>query len=205
MRAIRPLMVCMMLVALQWQLALAEESRTPTEVIEATANGVQSLLVGQKAYYADHATELYNLVDRLLLPSFDVEYAGKQVLGKTHWNAATVEQRTKFIEVFYGFLIKTYAKGVLEFDQDRLTVLPDPSYSKDGRKALVHTQLMLDGSDDVLINYALRQTPDGWKIYDVRIDGVSYIKNYRSQFDAEISARGIDAVIQRLEEEAAGA
>lgn len=205
MRAIRPLMVCMMLVALQWQLALAEESRTPTEVIEATANGVQSLLVGQRAYYADHATELYNLVDRLLLPSFDVEYAGKQVLGKTHWNAATVEQRTKFIEVFYGFLIKTYAKGVLEFDQDRLTVLPDPSYSKDGRKALVHTQLMLDGSNDVLINYALRQTPDGWKIYDVRIDGVSYIKNYRSQFDAEISARGIDAVIQRLEEEAAGA
>lgn len=198
-------MVCMMLVALQWQLALAEESRTPTEVIEATANGVQSLLVGQRAYYAENATELYNLVDRLLLPSFDVEYAGKQVLGKTHWNAATVEQRTKFIEVFYGFLIKTYAKGVLEFDQDRLTVLPDPSYSKDGRKALVHTQLMLDGSDDVLINYALRQTPDGWKIYDVRIDGVSYIKNYRSQFDAEISARGIDAVIQRLEEEAAGA
>lgn len=198
-------MVCMMLVALQWQLALAEESRTPTEVIEATANGVQSLLVGQRAYYAENVTELYNLVDRLLLPSFDVEYAGKQVLGKTHWNAATVEQRTKFIEVFYGFLIKTYAKGVLEFDQDRLTVLPDPSYSKDGRKALVHTQLMLDGSDDVLINYALRQTPDGWKIYDVRIDGVSYIKNYRSQFDAEISARGIDAVIQRLEEEAAGA
>lgn len=198
-------MVCMMLVALQWQLALAEESRTPTEVIEATANGVQSLLVGQRAYYAENVTELYNLVDRLLLPSFDVEYAGKQVLGKTHWNAATVEQRTKFIEVFYGFLIKTYAKGVLEFDQDRLTVLPDPSYSKDGRKALVHTQLILDGSDDVLINYALRQTPDGWKIYDVRIDGVSYIKNYRSQFDAEISARGIDAVIQRLEEEAAGA
>ncbi len=205
MRAIRPLMLCIMLVALQWQSALAEESRTPTEVIEATANGVQSLLVGQRAYYADHATELYNLVDRLLLPSFDVEYAGKQVLGKTHWNAATVEQRTKFIEVFYGFLIKTYAKGVLEFDQDRLTVLPDPSYSKDGRKVLVRTQLMLDGSDDVLINYALRQTPDGWKIYDVRIDGVSYIKNYRSQFDAEISARGIDAVIQRLEEEAAGA
>ena len=205
MRAIRPLMLCIMLVALQWQSALAEESRTPTEVIEATANGVQSLLVGQRAYYADHATELYNLVDRLLLPSFDVEYAGKQVLGKEHWNAATVEQRTKFIEVFYGFLIKTYAKGVLEFDQDRLTVLPDPSYSKDGRKVLVRTQLMLDGSDDILINYALRQTPDGWKIYDVRIDGVSYIKNYRSQFDAEISARGIDAVIQRLEEAAAGA
>ena len=48
----------------------------------------------------------------------------------------------------------------------------------------------------VNINYALRETPDGWKIYDVRIDGVSYIQNYRSQFDAEISDRGIDAVIQ---------
>ncbi len=198
-------MVCMMLVALQWQSVLGEESRSPTEVIEATANGVQSLLVGQKAYYADHTTELYNLIERLLLPSFDVEYAGKQVLGKEHWSAATVEQRSKFIEVFYDFLIKTYAKGVLEFDQDRLTVLPDPKYSKNGRKALVRTQLLLDGGGDVLINYALRQTLDGWKIYDVRIDGVSYIKNYRSQFDAEISARGIDAVIQRLEEDAAGA
>jgi len=107
--------------------------------------------------------------------------------------------------VFYDFLIKTYAKGILEFDQDRLTVLPDPKYSKNGRKALVRTQLLLNGGGEVLINYALRQTSDGWKIYDVRIDGVSYIKNYRSQFDAEISARGIDAVIQRLEEDAAGA
>lgn len=196
-------MACMVLVAVQIQPALAEQSRTPTEVIEATASSVQKQLAGQKAYYADHFTELYSLIDQLLLPSFDVEYAGKQVLGRVHWTEATEEQRVQFIKVFYNFLVKTYAKGILEFDQDSVTILPDPSYSKDGRKSLVRTQVVLEGSNDVLINYALRQTPDGWKIYDVRVDGVSYIKNYRSQFDAEISAQGLDTVIRRLEAEAA--
>jgi phospholipid transport system substrate-binding protein len=175
------------------------ENNSPIEVIETTAASLQQRLVGEKSYYKDNIAELYILIDQLLLPSFDVEYAGKQVLGRTHWTAATEAQRVQFIDVFYSFLVRTYASGILEFDQANMEIFPDLSYSKDASKVLVSTQIKLDDGDAVLVKYALRITSNGWKIYDVRIDGVSYIKNYRSQFDAEISAQGIDAVIRRLE------
>jgi phospholipid transport system substrate-binding protein len=182
----------------------AEEgvSASPVAVVEQTASDLQKKLTGQQKFYAANADKLYALVDEILLPNFDIEYAGKLVLGKSHWLAATEEQRVRFVDAFYSFLIKTYAKGVLEFDQEHLIVFPEPKFSKDGRKAMVLTELVIDGGDNIQVNYSVRQTKGHWKIYDVRIEGVSYIQNYRSQFNAEISAQGIEAVIKRLEQEA---
>jgi len=145
------------------------------------------------------------LIDTILLPNFDIQYAGKLVLGKSHWVAATEEQRARFVDAFYSFLIKTYAKGILDFDQENLVIKPEANFSKDGKKAMVLTELIIDGGDNVQINYSVRQSKGQWKIYDVRIEGVSYIQNYRSQFNAEISAQGIEAVITRLEAEAEAA
>ena len=194
------------LMVLSWTLAPAQEAdlagREPIEIINVTATNLQQEVNGRQAYLADNLPELYGVVDRVLVPSFDVEYSGKQVLGRKHWTAASEAQRGRFIGAFYNFLVRTYAKAILEFDQDRMRVLPDVSYSKDSRKALVKTELRLQDGDEVLVAYALRQTDRGWRIYDVRVDGVSYIQNYRSQFDAEISTLGIDAVIERLEQEA---
>ena len=180
-------------------------SAAPVAVVEQTATSLQEKLNGQQQYYAENAEELYALIDTILLPNFDIQYAGKLVLGKSHWVAATEEQRTRFVDAFYTFLIKTYAKGILDFDQENLVVKPEASFSKDGKKAMVLTELIIDGGDNVQINYSVRQSKGQWKIYDVRIEGVSYIQNYRSQFNAEISAQGIEAVISRLEAEAAKA
>ncbi len=174
---------------------------TPIAVIDTRATALAEQMAGKQDYFAENVDELYTLVDELLLPGFDVNYASKLVLGRTHWTTATEAQRDRFIAAFYGFLVRTYAKGLVGFSQDDMTIDPDPAYSKDGNKALVRTQLALENGEAVQINYALRKTDAGWKMYDVRIDGVSYIQNYRSQFDAEISARGIDAVIRRLETE----
>ena len=185
--------------------AEAELKAAPVAVVEQTATSLQERLAGQQKYYAENADKLYALVDEVLLPNFDIQYAGKLVLGKSHWLAATEGQRTRFVDAFYTFLIKTYAKGVLEFDQDNLVVSPEASFSKDGLKAMVLTELIIDGGDNIQVNYSVRQTKGLWKIYDVRIEGVSYIQNYRSQFNAEITAQGIEAVITRLEREAANA
>jgi phospholipid transport system substrate-binding protein len=174
----------------------------PVAVINVTATNLQQALVGKQDYFAKNLPELYQMVDQVLVPSFDVEYAGKQVLGKKHWTAASKDQRDRFIAAFYDFLVKTYAKAVLEFDQRRMKVQPEPSYSKGRDKALVRTELQLKDGSRVLVAYALRDKPEGWRIYDVRVDGVSYVQNYRSQFDAEITALGIDTVIERLEAEA---
>jgi phospholipid transport system substrate-binding protein len=143
---------------------------------------------------------LYGVIDEVLLPVFDRRYAGHLVLGK-HWKPATAEQRDRFIAAFYAFLLKTYAKGMLEFDQDNMRVLAAEDSSKENR-ARVKTELKLGDGSTVPVNYSLRRSSAGWKVYDVRIEGVSYVQNYRNQFAAEISALGIDAVIARLEDEA---
>ena len=196
--------VATMLAVVTYSLPGAEEvlSAEPVAVVEQTASRLQEKLNGQQQYYAQNADELYARIDESLLPNFDIEYAGKLVLGKSHWMAATEEQRTRFVAAFYSFLIKTYAKGILEFDQESLVIVPEANFSKNGKKALVLTELIIDGGATIQVNYSVRQTKDSWKIYDVRIEGVSYIQNYRSQFNAEITAQGIDAVILRLEDEA---
>jgi len=190
---------------LVWASVPAAEEGSPNAVIESTASALAAQLEGRRSYYTVHTAELNALVDELLLPSFDVSYASKLVLGREHWTAATPVQRERFAQAFYGFLVRTYAKGLLGFDQTAMTINPKVRYSRDGKKALVQTRLALTVGDPVAINYALRDSAAGWKMYDVRIDGVSYIQNYRNQFDAEISARGIQAVIDRLEAESATA
>ena len=182
-----------------------EADRSPYEIIETTATAVSERLDGRKLYYDENPDELYALIDELLLPHFDVRYAGRLVLGR-HWKTATKEQRDRFVEVFYRFLVQSYANGILEFEQGSIKVLPMEG-GQDEKRVVVKTETRMDDGSEVPINYSMRKTPDGWRVYDVRIEGVSYVQNYRNQFNAEIAALGVDAVIDRLtaEVEAAAA
>ena len=200
-----PLQAGLLMLLLVTKPLVVTAADAPVLIVESTATALQVELAGKQKYFEEHPVELYTLIDMVLLPSFDVEYSAKQVLGRTHWTASSETQHERFIAAFYNFLIKTYAKAILNFDQDNMSVQQEASYSKNGSKALVRTQILLDGGDSLLINYAMRETPAGWRIYDMRVDGVSYIQNYRSQFDAEITANGIESVIQRLEADAAAA
>jgi len=197
-----PLLSLLILAGLAGTAPVGAESRSPYEVIETAATRLQQGLEGRQAYYSDNEDELYTLISDEFLPVFDVRYAGYLVLGK-HWEVASKEQRARFIEAFYTFLIRSYAKGVLGFNQEDLAIYPE-IYSSDKKKAEVKTELKLANGTKVPVNYRLRLSRAGWRVYDVRIEGVSYIQNYRSQFNAEISAQGLDAVILRLETEQAG-
>jgi phospholipid transport system substrate-binding protein len=193
--------LCLLLLVgtLQAEDAPEPERLGPYDVVANAANELQRNLDGKQDYYSENSAELYKLIDSVLLPSFDVQQAGKLVLGKQHWFAASEDQRQRFITAFYDFLVKTYAEGILGFEQNKIQIKPEPAFSRDKRKALVGTELALANGDAVEVNYALREVDAVWKIYDVRIDGVSYVQNYRNQFGAEISALGLEAVIERLE------
>ena len=173
----------------------------PEQVVHATADALAEQLKGKREQYAANRKELYSLVDRILLPNFDTRYAGRLVLGK-HWRTSSDAQRNRFIDTFYNFLLRSYAKAVLEFDQNNVRILPLRQEPKDGR-AVVHTEMRLDDGTSVPVDYSMHLTDAGWKAYDVRIEGISYVQNYRNQFNAEIAAKGVDAVIKRLESETA--
>jgi phospholipid transport system substrate-binding protein len=172
---------------------------TPNQVVESAATAIAEQLDGRQDYLKDHSTELYALIDGLLLPHFDTRYAGRLVLGN-HWNNATDEQRSRFVEVFYRFLVQSYADGILGFEQESLTILPADG-NLDEKRAIVKTTIRMEDGTLVPVNYSMRNSSAGWRVYDVRIEGVSYIQNYRNQLNAEISALGIDAVIERLQAE----
>jgi len=180
-----------------------EVDPSPYEVVEATAMAVADRMDGRKEFFTENPAELYKLVDELLLPHFDVRYAGYLVLGK-HWKTASAEQRDRFVDVFYQILLQSYANGILEFEQGAIVVLPPEAEQKE-KRAVVKTRTRMDDGSEVPINYSMRRTSKGWLVYDVRIEGVSYVQNYRNQFNAEIAALGVDAVIDRLTTDVAAA
>lgn len=179
--------------------AMAHEEQLPHEIIATAAHSIADELKGRKDYLDENRSELYALIDEILAPHFDTRYAGRLVLGK-HWKKVTKDQRNRFIDVFYEFLLQSYANGVLKFDDDAYTV-DSSEIAADDKRTVVNTEMRLDDGSRIPVNYSMRKSKAGWRVYDVRIEGVSYIQNYRNQFNAEISALGIESVIERLQSE----
>jgi phospholipid transport system substrate-binding protein len=191
----------LLLVALVGLALPAGAEQTAQQVVQETSDSIAGQLKGREAEYAANKKALYQLIDRELLPKFDVDYAGRLVLGKA-WRSATPAQREKFVDVFYNFLLRSYSTAILKFKQDDIRILPPRAAPKNG-KTTVHAEFRMEDGSMVPVAYAMRSTPDGWKAYDVRIEGISYVQTYRNQFNAEVAAKGLDALIGRLEKETA--
>ena len=176
-------------------------AQSPNDVIQEAADMLAGELEGRKESLAADREELYAVIDNILLPRFDRRYAAQLVLGR-HWRTAGAEQRDKFIDAFYGSLLRKYADGVLEFDQDRVEILPFRGDESKPR-VTVRTIVKLEDGTDVPVNYGLVMRDSGWMMFDVTIEGISYVRNFRTELNAEIQATSLDAVIARLESESA--
>ena len=177
--------------------ATAPAGEGPTEVVQNAAQGMIGGLDKDRDAYRRDPARVGQLVDQYLLPHFDTEASARLVLG-THWRTATPEQRRHFIDAFYHSLLTNYGSALVDFTADRLKIFPtrvDP----DATRATVRTEVKRANGDRVAVNYYLHKTPQGWKAWDVVIDGISYVNSYRTDFGEQIEAQGIDAVIKRLE------
>jgi phospholipid transport system substrate-binding protein len=137
------------------------------------------------------------IVDRLLSPHFDSEYAARLVLGM-HWRTATAEQRQQFALALYQRLLRTYADAVIDWTPDRFKLLPvvaDPA----ALRVTVHTLITNSHGAVVPVDFRMHETEGGWKIFDVVVDGVSYVRNYHDDTDAEVTQKGLEATIARLQ------
>jgi phospholipid transport system substrate-binding protein len=169
----------------------------PQQLIEQVSQSLLRDLDANRAVFTKDPVKLRGLVDKYLLPNFDTEFAARRVLGK-HWTAATPDQRKRFIDAFVGSLMGDYGDAILEFTADRLKLLPfrgDPAATS----ATVRSLVKRDDGTEVPVNYTLRATPQGWKAWDVTIEGISYVKNFQNDFGAEINDKGLEHLIQRLE------
>lgn len=171
----------------------------PDAVIEGAVAELSDKMRGRKEELAENRDELYALINNILLPRFDRKLAAQLVLAK-HWRTASEEQRDRFIDAFYNSLLRKYADGLLEFDEDRIEVLEFRGDTS-AKRALVKTNVTLDDGTQVPVHYDLVNRGDRWLIFNVKVEGVSYVSNFRTEIDSEIRASSLQDVIDRLESE----
>ena len=180
--------------------AVAETTvRDPQSQMEAVSRELFAAIDANRAAIRKDPEKAYPIVDSILLPNFDIDYAGQLVLAQ-NWRTATPEQRQRFTQALYRALLRTYGGALADFTADSFKILPSRA-EPDAMRATVRTQVTRVSGAVIPVDYLLRRTDSGWKAFDVVIEGISYVKNYRTDLGAEISQRGLEAVIARLEKD----
>ncbi len=182
--------------------AQAAQDAKPEQVIQAIVQDLDHAVAGHRTELKKDKKKLIGIINGIFLPHFDMDYASILVLGR-YARQATPEQRQRFTTAFYDSITHRYAEGLLNYTKGSVTVLPFRGQLNPFR-TIVRTQVMLDDGKTVSVDYAFRRTDSGkWKVYDVIIEGISYITNYRAQVAAEIQRIGLDALIKRLQDNGA--
>lgn len=142
---------------------------------------------------------IYPLVEDLVLPHFDFHRMSIWVLGK-NWRTASSEQQQQFTVEFRTLLVRTYAKALLEYTDQNLRYLP--FHAEEGAKKVnVKTEIQQSGGPSIPLHYSMYLNKAGeWKVYDIKVDGVSLVSNYRSSFATEVRNGGIPKLLQKLAE-----
>jgi phospholipid transport system substrate-binding protein len=132
-----------------------------------------------------------------MLPHVDFQRMSKWVLGK-HWRRASIDQREQFVNEFRQLILRTYSTALLEYSEQKVNVLPVRA-AADAREVTVRTEIQANQGPVIPIAYDLYLDQNQqWKVYDVTIDGISLISNYRSTFSTQIRRGGINALLGRL-------
>ena len=179
----------------------AGDGSAPQQLVRQVTSSIVEELTSRRDVLRNDPRSVYELVDRLVLPHFDFERMSRRVLGK-RWKQASPEQRQRFVSAFRSMLVRTYATVLNEYRGQTLTWL-DPAPRKKDDEIAIPVDIELDGSRTVRVVYAMHGDGTEWKVFDVAVDGVSIVTNYRASFRSEIARHGIEGLIASLEARAA--
>lgn len=168
----------------------------PQEIVRETTQKVLEALRGEGDTLKDDPKHLHAIIEQLVLPHFDFRQMSQWVLGP-HWRNASAEQRDAFVAQFEDLLVRTYSSALVDYRNQTVNYLPMRERSAD--EVTVRASIDQGGGPAIPIAYEMHRTDTGWKVYDVAIDGVSLVINYRSSFGQEIRRNGIDGLIRRLD------
>lgn len=172
----------------------------PEEVIKETVDGVLERLAEEKEQLDAHPERIFDLIQELVIPHFDFSSMSKWVLGKTNWLDASPEQREVFVDQFRTLLVRTYAKALLEYSEEKVQY-NESTKTPESNLVTVKTEVQQPGEGaSIPINYRMHITGGRWKVVDVAVDGISLVRSYRGSFASEIKANGLQSLIGKLTE-----
>lgn len=173
--------------------ALAQGGDDPASIVEQTAGKILQTLEDRRDEFTANRELLRAVVREDLLPLIDLEYSARLILGKTA-RGISAGQLAAFSSAMSDVLINRYADGLLEFrSDDQLEVLPMKGDNTD-KLTRVRTRVKLDTGGFAPVDYAFHKTPEGWKTFDVTVEGISYVITFRNQIVPRVEADGIDKV-----------
>jgi len=178
----------------------AENINEPLELVQQTSDKMLKAIKTDRAEIDKDNSRLFALVDEIVLPHFNFQRMAKLVLGK-YWRQASDDQRREFTDAFRFLLVRTYAAAMLEYTDQKISFLPYRAAPGDD-DVVVQTEVDQSGGFPIPIDYKMYKDENGnWKVYEVAIDGVGLVINYRSSFSTEIRGKGgMDGLIGKLKQ-----
>ena len=176
----------------------AQAETAPETLIRETSDKVIADIKANRDSYRQDPGKIYRLVDTVVLPHFDFSAMTDLALGNYRKEVSDA-QRPTIVNEFRQLLVRTYSSALLEYTDQELTYLPMEGSIEDG-KVVVRTEIAQAGGFPIPIDYSLRRGVDGWKVFDISVDQVSLVTNYRSSFARAIKKDGVDGLIRTLQE-----
>ena len=172
-------------------------AEAPDELVKRTAEDVLAIVKSDKDIQAGNQEKLFALAQEKILPNFNFDKVSRLVLGK-NWTKATLEQKTGFQAEFKSLLLRTYSTALSKYKNQTIEYAP-LRMAEGANNASVKTSILQPGGQPITVNYSLEKQADAtWKVYDIVIEGVSLVTNYRGQFAQEIRQNGLDSLIKKL-------
>lgn len=190
----------LLIAVLAWGLAsqgFAQQDISPDALVKSVAEDVLQTLRNDKGLQGGDVNKAMDLVETRILPHFDFESMTADTVGKANWRTASAQQKQRLISEFKTLLVRTYATSLTSYKSQTVRFKPlklDPADTS----ALVRSEIVQPGSPPVQADYLMEKGEKGWKVVDVRFAGISLAANYKTTFAQEVSAGGIDALLEHL-------
>lgn len=177
--------------------APAQREQGPVEVVRKTTNELFTLVDDNRENYKNDVQALRDDIRPILLDEVDTVYSGRLVLGRSA-RGMDSEKIEEFADALSDLLIRRYADGLLDFrTRDQVEILPLSGENTE-RMTRVKTRVTLENGEQAPVDYVFRKTDDGWKIFDVIVEGISYVTTFRNQIGEAIRREGFDTTLEKL-------
>ena len=197
---IKNFLIALMLFSLS---GFATAMESPDALVKRTAEDVLAAVKSDTDIQAGDQAKIFALAEEKILPNFNFLRVSRLVLGK-NWTRAAPEQRSAFQAEFRTLLLRTYATALSKYKDQTIEYLP--LRMTDGAKTVsVKTKILQNGGQPIAVNYSLAREGETWKVYDIVIEAVSLVTNYRGQFSQEVRQNGLDSLIKKLADKNAAA
>ncbi|MDX2164391.1 MAG: ABC transporter substrate-binding protein [Gammaproteobacteria bacterium] len=172
----------------------------PMDMLQSTSDQMIAELKVHQSTLKSDPDRVFNIVDRILLPHFDMEYMSRSVIGRSAWMSASAQDKKAFTPAFTELLTRTYASALASYTNQTVKFFPIRGGYEGQRQVTIHSEVIQPSGPSVPMSYILLLEGNQWKVIDFSVDNVSVVNNFRAQFSSDLDQGGLANLTKKLQE-----